>query len=489
MALTKVSFSMVKGDVINVLDYGATGDGVTDDLAAIQAAINNNPGRVIYFPSGNYKVTGTIVLPFENYNATPAKANNAITLAGEPSGRQIFGTAKIFGNVVGPIIQAVGVFIGPSSTNFDATVGHGVQDLNIENTNTSISTSIGIQMAYIYCPHIVNVVVAAKAICVDLGSWTMVGNFNNVSTGSAEFGVKARACWASKWISGRAFYHKCAMYIDASDFRVTDFNAEHHNIIFDFIGSSVTVENCHIEDFDCLYTNDQNPIAQINAGYANAGSTGNGDFPALVSITGGFYLAWTTNAPYFVERPTSLAQINTLRFTNCQVDALSAPNLITVAGAFNSKTSVANGRFEFSNNYPRTSFSFLGTSAGDRQTQYISQILDQIDTNKVVNHYISKLRVGELSSNTANSFYPATRLVNAGTVATWTRTIVGARVTDYVLYQHNVDNANLFIRAFVSANDTVTITAYNPTGSSQSLGDGDESLLVLPRTAGNFSTN
>jgi len=58
-----------------------------------------------------------------------------------------------------------------------------------------------------------------------------------------------------------------------------------------------------------------------------------------------------------------------------------------------------------------------------------------------------------------------------------------------VLYQHDVDNANLFIRAFVSANDTVTITAYNPTGSSQSLGDGDESLLVLPRTAGNFSTN
>jgi len=488
MALTKVSFSMINGGVINVLDYGATGDGVTDDTTAIQTAIDENPGRVIYFPFGNYKVSSTIVLPFEDYDADPAKYANAITLAGEPSGRQIFSTTKIFGNVNGPIIQAVGVFNGPSGIDFDATIGHGIQDLQIENTNTSTTTSIGIQMGYIYCPHIMNVEVSARAICVDLGSWTMVGNFDNISTGNGEFGVKARACWASTWKHGRAFFHKCAMYIDASDFRVTDYNAEINKIVFDFIGSSVVVENPHIENFDCLYTNDQNPIAQVNAAYANAGSTGNGDFPSLVSITGGFYLGWTQDAPFFVERPTTLAQINTLRFTNCQVDALSAPNLITVAGAFNDATPVNNGRFEFLNNYPRTSFSFFRTAAGNRQTQYVSQIQDQIDTDKVVNHYIAKLRVGELSSNTANSFYPATRLVTAGSVVTWTRTIVGARVTDYVLYQHDVDNSNLFIRAFVSANDTVTITAYNPTGSSQSRGDGDESLLVLPRTGGNFST-
>lgn len=44
------------GDVINVKDFGATGNGTTDDTAAIQAAITAAPaGAAIYFPRGSYK--------------------------------------------------------------------------------------------------------------------------------------------------------------------------------------------------------------------------------------------------------------------------------------------------------------------------------------------------------------------------------------------------------------------------------------------------
>ena len=52
---------------ISVKDYGAVGDGVTDDTAAIQAAINaviTPTGGGLYFPAGTYKITAKLLIPF-----------------------------------------------------------------------------------------------------------------------------------------------------------------------------------------------------------------------------------------------------------------------------------------------------------------------------------------------------------------------------------------------------------------------------------------
>lgn len=46
-------------EMVSVKDFGAVGDGTTDDTTAIQAAINSNAGTV-FFPVGTYKITNTV---------------------------------------------------------------------------------------------------------------------------------------------------------------------------------------------------------------------------------------------------------------------------------------------------------------------------------------------------------------------------------------------------------------------------------------------
>ena len=57
------------GTIVNVKDHGAVGDGVTDDTAALQAAISNltagtaTTGDVLLFPPGEYMVSSSLTLP------------------------------------------------------------------------------------------------------------------------------------------------------------------------------------------------------------------------------------------------------------------------------------------------------------------------------------------------------------------------------------------------------------------------------------------
>lgn len=68
MSLTKVSYSMIQGDILNVLDYGAKGDSNgtpgngTDDTSAIQAAVTAAAavGKIVFLPVGTYRITAPI---------------------------------------------------------------------------------------------------------------------------------------------------------------------------------------------------------------------------------------------------------------------------------------------------------------------------------------------------------------------------------------------------------------------------------------------
>jgi hypothetical protein len=66
MALTKVSFNMIKGQLIAAQDFGAIGDGAADDAAAIQDAIDyaaSLGGGQVLFEAKDYRINSTITLP------------------------------------------------------------------------------------------------------------------------------------------------------------------------------------------------------------------------------------------------------------------------------------------------------------------------------------------------------------------------------------------------------------------------------------------
>lgn len=60
MPLTKVSYSLITGAPANPLDFGATGDGVTNDAAAILLA--NNASVAVNFPAGTYYIDTSTTL-------------------------------------------------------------------------------------------------------------------------------------------------------------------------------------------------------------------------------------------------------------------------------------------------------------------------------------------------------------------------------------------------------------------------------------------
>jgi len=64
MALTKVTYSMIEGAPINIVDQGADHTGVADSSAVIQGILDNAPNNTqVFIPVGTYLIGSTIVFP------------------------------------------------------------------------------------------------------------------------------------------------------------------------------------------------------------------------------------------------------------------------------------------------------------------------------------------------------------------------------------------------------------------------------------------
>jgi hypothetical protein len=146
MSLTKVSYSMTTGAPVNILDFGAIGDGTTDDTAAIQAAINfcniaGNPKKIIVpqGAAGIYKITNAIF--FNVGGITMEWENNNINFKKFYNGGMIVVNAA-FINLVNPGLDGNGANFGGSGIAYNRadiyfTFGCRIVNPNIRNTRDS----------------------------------------------------------------------------------------------------------------------------------------------------------------------------------------------------------------------------------------------------------------------------------------------------------------------------------------------------------------
>lgn len=136
MSLTKVTYSMIAGAPVSVLDFGAVGDGVANDTVAIQNAINSVTQGTVYFPPGVYLVSANISLK-SNVNLQGENAKLTYTTSWASYGAFFNGSNVSNVEITGFIFDGKGIF---SATPFPNPYGGG-NSVGFTNNQTGIQIS------------------------------------------------------------------------------------------------------------------------------------------------------------------------------------------------------------------------------------------------------------------------------------------------------------------------------------------------------------
>ena len=177
-------------DVVSVKDFGAVGDGLTDDTAAIQAAINAAGGRTVFIPAGTYKITDTLSY---NVSKTFGFVSPGIKLMGD-------GMVKTFLNHQAPNKPLIDIDSGSHGGSYEASMGSLIAELAIvQNSSPAIANTVGIRVLNGYQIKIDHVYIKgmtshgielANGLYVDDG-WNMVSVTQTWIDACLGWGIKA----------------------------------------------------------------------------------------------------------------------------------------------------------------------------------------------------------------------------------------------------------------------------------------------------------
>ena len=136
--------SLAHTDVFSPEAYGAVGDGLTDDTAAIQSCITAHR-NVVFGHDSIYRVTSTINIPSNrdiNLNGSTILSNNGIRVTGTDSFLIEVGDADQDGLWYFPI--AIIAATGANISIHDGKIAQGVEGINIRNSTDTIVRNVEI---------------------------------------------------------------------------------------------------------------------------------------------------------------------------------------------------------------------------------------------------------------------------------------------------------------------------------------------------------
>ena len=129
MATQASSFYGTSAPILDVVaDFGAVGDGVTDDTAAIQAALDeaDDINGIVYLPTGVYKTTSALTVA--STNATIG----SVRVIGDGSG-----------SVIKPTITGARAIVTSATSNSNGTTNFiELSNLRLDGSNASTATGI-----------------------------------------------------------------------------------------------------------------------------------------------------------------------------------------------------------------------------------------------------------------------------------------------------------------------------------------------------------
>jgi Pectate lyase superfamily protein len=462
MSLTKATFSMISGAFANVKDFGAAGDGVTDDTAAIQAAINyaqNNispPGLTtsatgpgcVYFPAGAYKVTDELLVTYK------------ISVLGEGQSEYSYGS-RLFQTTVDKHLFNLSPTGPGTSFSIEKMVMANTAGVGTGNLVNILKTSNGVNsQRYVDCTFAQP---QKLALCLTGDDIAIANCLFDVSTQSNNCiqlgGTVAGQATSNVRVTGCDFFHipgRIFALINVSGLTVSGCNISQPNattktqIVFDAQTDLVSAKNIAItgnavQGARTLFASAGVENVTISGNTLYQSGAGTGETQSMFNFSG-------INANVNVNGNTCVGSYDTSVFWQ---DSAATSIDGYVGGNVFQNTGGAGNCFA-------SGLKFAGSITENRVIDF-------------VNYQIS----GK-ATTTGNAVNPGT--ISSLSIYQYTMTVVGAEVGDFVTVNVNESSdflaAGITLKGFVSSTNTVQLRYSNNSSGAIAVSAHDVNVLV-----------